>query len=77
MAHSCIENEIIVNIDYSGQTLENMEYEFCVFKNCNFSEISLRAGRFYETEFVNCNLSNAELPNTSFLTGSDRLINHL
>lgn len=65
MAHTCIEGETITDIDYSGQSVADMEYDNCTFKNCNFANASLTGSRFYETAFVDCNLSNADLSGVS------------
>lgn len=52
--------------DYSKKPLAKGEYEFCLFRNCNFSDSELTEIRFIETEFVDCNLSNARIHKTAF-----------
>ena len=59
-------SKTLENVDFSDQTIENTEYESCVFKNCNFSNSKLTGTKFLETAFIGCNLSNVQLYKTSF-----------
>lgn len=52
--------------DFKASPLPKGEYEYCVFKNCNFVEADLSKIRFIETEFIDCDWSNAKVHQTSF-----------
>lgn len=51
--------------DFVVSPLPRGEYEYCVFKNCNFLEADLSKIRFINTEFVDCDFSNAKVHQTS------------
>ncbi|MFI1772343.1 pentapeptide repeat-containing protein [Thalassobellus citreus] len=61
-----IEDEIFDKKDFSINRLPNADYEYCTFKNCNFSEGFLSKIRFLECEFIDCNLSSANITGASF-----------
>jgi fluoroquinolone resistance protein len=50
--------EIYTGIDFSGISLDETEYENCVFKGCTFSDIS--GINLSECSFDLCNFSNAK-----------------
>lgn len=49
-----------------AETVLQGTYEECVFRNCDFSGLSLNGFTFENCEFHSCNLSNAEVRNSSF-----------
>lgn len=61
-----IDEQAFTNINYSKQSLEVAEYEYCTFTNCNFSSSTLSNIRFLECEFFDCDFSNANINNVSF-----------
>jgi fluoroquinolone resistance protein len=66
MKNKSVTDQLIENMDFSGRSVEKVEYESCTFKNCNFSDSHLNGSRFIDTEFVNCNLSNAGIAQVTF-----------
>lgn len=59
------QEETFEKIDFSTDSLEIAEYEYCTFKNCNFESINLREAKFIDCHFLDCNLSLIQLYNTS------------
>lgn len=59
-----IENETFEGEYFSS--LEKNSYEDCVFRNCDFTKVSLAFFKFIDCEFQSCNMSNVSLNNTSF-----------
>ncbi len=53
-------------INFTTRPLVKGEYESCVFKSCDFSNIDLTGTKFIDCEFLDCNLSLAKLVKTSF-----------
>lgn len=66
MSTTLIEDEIFDKKDFSTSRLPKGDYEYCTFKNCNFSEGFLSKIRFLECEFIDCNLSSANITSSSF-----------
>lgn len=52
--------------DFSKESFQKGDYEFCVFLNCNFSNVDLSKARFVECEFQGCNLSSVKLRGAAF-----------
>lgn len=50
---------------YTDSPPEAMEYENCIFKQCDFSRSDLSGKKFFECEFTDCNLSMAVLHNAT------------
>lgn len=61
-----IEEEIFEGFTYRLNTKFYENYEYCTFKNCDFTEANLTGIKFLECEFHTCNLSNAKLLNVAF-----------
>jgi fluoroquinolone resistance protein len=59
-----VEEKTFTNIDYSGQRLQETEYDSCIFINCDFSETNFHQSQFLNCKFENCNFSNAVCPET-------------
>ncbi|MEN0050801.1 MAG: pentapeptide repeat-containing protein [Bacteroidota bacterium] len=51
--------------DFTTSPLPKGEYEYCIFKNCNFAEADLSKIRFIDAEFLDCDFSNAKVHHTS------------
>jgi len=47
--------------DFSINSLDKGDYEYCTFLNCDFSNSDLSEVRFIDCEFVDCNLCSANL----------------
>ena len=60
------EDQIFDKIDFTQKLLPIGDYEYCTFKNCNFSGTDLSGTRFLECVFDGCNISLAKLVKTSF-----------
>ena len=61
-------DQTFTSIDHSYQSIENSEFEECVFEACDFSETVFRSCKFIECEFRNCNFSLAKVNNCRFFT---------
>ena len=57
-------------IVYTGQRVNNREFEDCVFKNCDLSNSDFSNCTFMDCEFIDCNLSMMQLVGTSLKTVS-------
>ena len=55
-------------VSFIGKTVNNREFEDCVFKNCDFSNSNFCNNTFMDCEFIDCNLSMTELTGTSLKT---------
>lgn len=65
MATLFIEEKTFDKVDFTQNPLEKGEYEYCIFKNCDFSNADLSGFVFLECEFTGCNLSLAKLTKTA------------
>ncbi|MCR9250961.1 MAG: pentapeptide repeat-containing protein [bacterium] len=61
-----IEGEEFNSINYQTNPISIGEYEDCTFRNCNFSNASLKEVVFVDCEFIECDLSNSNINLTSF-----------
>jgi len=52
--------------DFTKETINEAEYENCIFINCDFNSTDLSNMKFINCEFIESNLSNAKLNDTSF-----------
>jgi len=66
MERILVEEEKFEQIDFTKEPLKEGDYEYCLFRNCNFSDINLSHFSFTECEFNGCNLSMAKLGSTAF-----------
>lgn len=53
-------------LDFTGQTLEALEFNRCSFQNCKFNEGTFQNLRFEDCVFTHCDLSLVKLPQTQF-----------
>jgi uncharacterized protein YjbI with pentapeptide repeats len=60
-----IEDKVFTSIDFTTRGVSPSVYEYCSFKHCDFSKLSLENFRFLECDFSECNFSNALFTNTS------------
>jgi uncharacterized protein YjbI with pentapeptide repeats len=51
-------------LNLSEQNLSGIEFELCVFKDCDFTKADLSMSNFLDCEFENCNFSMVKLANT-------------
>lgn len=58
-------NQTFDKLNLKLTPLQKGEYEQCVFKNIDFSEQDLSDYKFYDCEFIACNLSLVKTKNTS------------
>lgn len=58
------ENEEFVNVNYSGQKVEQTEFDECTFRGCNFSNSDFSDNDFINCRFENCNFAVAKLTGT-------------
>ncbi|MDR2009507.1 MAG: pentapeptide repeat-containing protein [Bacteroidales bacterium] len=61
-----IEDKTFDKIDFTIEGFPKGEYEYCIFKNCNFSNSDLSRVNFLECEFINCDLSLVKTNDTAF-----------
>lgn len=52
-------------IKYNGTTLNNQEFELCIFNNCDFSETIFYNVVFIDCQFNDCNFSIAKINDTA------------
>lgn len=50
---------------YFDKTINNREFDGCIFKNCDFSNSDFSHNTFIDCEFIDCNLAMTKLQNTS------------
>ena len=61
-----VDNDFLDKNFQGRDVIEKGDYEYCRFKNCNFSKTDLSEFNFVECEFENCDLSLAIVNGTSF-----------
>lgn len=54
------------NKDFSGQTLNAVEFEDCCFEKCNFTSATFKLCKFIDCRFVKCNLSLVNIGYSQF-----------
>jgi uncharacterized protein YjbI with pentapeptide repeats len=54
--HQTFEKEV-----YIDKTVNNREFDGCIFKNCDFSNSNFSNNTFSDCEFIDCNLSMTKL----------------
>ena len=59
-------DEIIEDVDLSGQILTAAKFSDCDFINCRFVETELHSCRFVNCEFKGCDLSLLQIPGCTF-----------
>jgi uncharacterized protein YjbI with pentapeptide repeats len=55
-------------VSYTGQKINNREFEDCIFMNCDFSNSDFSNNTFMDCEFIDCNLSMMNLSGSSLKT---------
>jgi len=60
-----IDDQVFEKIDFSEESIEKAEYNYCSFVDCNLSGLNLSNFSFIECTFDNCNLSNIKTGNTA------------
>ena len=60
------EDKVIHGKDLHSFLKTSMQYEYCTFKNCDFTANNLSGFSFFECEFQDCDLSRIELIGCSF-----------
>lgn len=60
------EDEVIQGKDLQSYLKTSMQFEYCTFKNCDFTANNLSGFSFLECEFQDCDLSRIELIDCSF-----------
>ncbi|PWL28405.1 pentapeptide repeat-containing protein [uncultured Roseivirga sp.] len=60
------EDEIIKGQDLDKFLRQSMQFEYCTFKNCDFTQKNPSGITFLECTFVDCDLSGVELVDTGF-----------
>ena len=53
-------------IDYKESGLPKGEYDSCIFKYCDLSNVDLSGTKFIDCKFLDCNISLAKLHKTTF-----------
>ena len=66
MQESYIQDQLFDKQNFTETPLPKGEYESCVFQNCLFADGDLSSIKFIDCEFKGCNLSMANLKNTTF-----------
>lgn len=61
--HHTFEKEV-----YIDQTVNNREFDGCIFRNCDFSNSNFANNTFSDCEFIDCNLSMTKLAGSSLKT---------
>lgn len=61
-----VEDKVFEKQDFTTERLPAAHYEYCTFKNCNFSEGYLSNIRFLECHFIDCNLSSTNISGSTF-----------
>jgi len=56
-----IENQQFISINYSGQKVQQTEFESCLFKDCNFTDANFSDNDFINCRFENCNFALTKL----------------
>lgn len=59
-------NQIYSKLSQASAKLEKVEYEQCVFENCDFYQVDLSKVVFVDCTFKECNLSSANINHTAF-----------
>ena len=54
------------DVDFSGQTLQNIEYYRCTFERCTFNKADLSNSAFEECTFKACDFTMTVISNTGF-----------
>jgi len=49
-----IENKVIENQQFTGEIIENTEYQDCVFTKCQFTDVKMINCNFHNCEFHSC-----------------------
>ncbi|WP_420385942.1 pentapeptide repeat-containing protein [Roseivirga sp.] len=60
------EEEIIEGKELESYLRKSMQFEYCQFKNCDFTSRNLSGFSFLECEFIDCDLSAVEMIDTGF-----------
>ncbi|NVK83072.1 MAG: pentapeptide repeat-containing protein [Cytophagia bacterium] len=60
------EEEVIHGKELESFLRKSMQFEYCTFKNCDFTGRNPSGITFLECEFIDCDLSGVELVNTGF-----------
>jgi len=60
------EEETITGKELEKYLRQSMQFEYCTFRNCDFTGRNPSGITFLECEFIDCDLSGAELVNTGF-----------
>lgn len=66
MQTDLVEDKVFEKQDFTTERLPAVHYEYCTFKNCNFSEGYLSNTRFLECDFIDCNLSSTNISGSTF-----------
>lgn len=66
MSQNYIEEKTFNKINFTQNLLQMGEYESCIFKGCDLSNVDLSNYLFIECTFENCNLSMVTLNMTTF-----------
>jgi len=61
MKEKFYDNQEYPNINYSGQTISQTEFDICIFLNCNFSNVEISETDFIDCRFESCNFAVAKL----------------
>lgn len=62
----CFEDEEYSKVSFQDKALAKGDYEYCIFRDCDFSGSDLSGVVFLETRFVDCDFSNAKFSDTAF-----------
>ena len=60
------EDEVITGKELESFLRKSMQFEYCSFKNCDFTGRNPSGINFLECEFIDCDLSGVELVDTGF-----------
>jgi uncharacterized protein YjbI with pentapeptide repeats len=54
------------DVDFSGVTMVNSFFDFCLFERCRFNDVDVRYSVFAGSRFVECDLSQSLFIHTNF-----------
>lgn len=58
--------QVFESLDQKGIGIEDIEFEACTFKNCNFGGAIFKLCKFVDCKFEHCDLSNLQINRTVF-----------
>lgn len=59
-------DEQFIKVSFTSKELSKTDFDSCIFKNCDMSELHINGSEFLNCEFIDCNFSNSVVRESSF-----------